>query len=82
MLTGPAGRYRVSELVAGHYFLRPRTDSFQSESPGEIELGTSDADLDLVLGSSPLEEEVVVTAARTEAVASTLGVLHKSPRSR
>ena len=74
VLTGPAGRYQVSELVAGHYRLRPRSDSFQSESPGEIELGTSDADLDLVLGSSPLEEEVVVTAARTEAVASTLGV--------
>lgn len=71
--TGPEGRYRIGGLAPGDY-------SVGVEAPGLILDGdpklsvAGDARLDLTLTPAPVREQVVVSATRGDAPASTLGV--------
>ncbi len=74
ILTGPDGRYRATDLAAGEY-------SFSLDAPGfvlsplpQVEVGAGDATLDLVLSPAPVREQIVVTATRSGAALSTVGV--------
>ena len=74
VVTGPGGRYRVSGLEPGRYRLAPRSRSFELVAPRDDGARASAGRLDLVLAPNALEERIVVTATRGEALASTSGI--------
>ncbi len=72
VVTGPEGRYRAA-LPAGDYTVTAETPGLVPQQAYEASVGAGETRLDLVLGPAPLREQVVVSATRTEAVASTVG---------
>jgi outer membrane cobalamin receptor len=72
-VTGPEGRYRASGLAAGAYTLSAETPGLVAGGPREATVGAGEARLDLVLSPAPVREQVLVSATRSEAAASTLG---------
>jgi vitamin B12 transporter len=74
LVTGPDGRYRVSDLAAGEYTLSVDSPGFVLFPEPRVRLGDGEATLDLSLAPAPVREQIVVTATRGEAAQSTLGV--------
>jgi vitamin B12 transporter len=74
VVTGPDGRYRVTSLAAGEYTLSVDAPGFVLSPEPRVRLGDGEATLDISLAPAPVREQLVVTATRTEALQSTLGV--------
>jgi vitamin B12 transporter len=77
VVTGPTGRYEAAGLEPGRYTVAARSRSFALALPDAAPSGSAEAatgSLDLVLEPSPVEERIVVTATRGEAIASTSGI--------
>jgi vitamin B12 transporter len=74
VVTGPDGGYRVTGLPAGEYRLRPSTAGFRATPDARVTVGGEEAHLDIALAPAPVREQVVVTATRSDAVASEVGV--------
>ena len=74
IVSGPDGRYRVSELAAGEYTVAIEATGFVLSPSPRVEVATAEATLDVSLAPAPVREQVVVTATRSEAAQSTLGV--------
>jgi vitamin B12 transporter len=72
VVTGPEGRYRIA-LPPGAYTVTPETPGLVATGPNEASVTDGEGRLDLVLGPAAVREQVVVTATRSEAAASTLG---------
>src|SRR4029450_12735872 len=68
------GRYRATGLAPGDYTLSLQSAGFVLSPEPPVSLGDSVATLGLSLFPAPVREHVVVTATRTEAAQSTLGV--------
>lgn len=71
--TGPEGRYRIGGLAPGDYTVSVDAPGLILDGDLRVSAG-ADSRLDLVLKPAPVREQVVVTAARGDAPASTLGV--------
>ncbi len=73
IVTGPGGRYRADDLPAGEYTVASGLPGFllSPDTPLRVE---GEARLDLTLLPAPVREQVVVSATRGEAAASTLGI--------
>jgi hypothetical protein len=76
LATGPDGRFRLSGLEAGEYVVHLDAPGFvlSPEPKVRVEAG-QDASLDLVLAPAPVREHVVVSATRSEALTSSLGMV-------
>ncbi len=74
LVTGPAGRFEVAGLAPGAYLVRATTPGFQLGGTTRFVIAGQPVELDLVLEPSPIREQVLVSATRSEAVRSTLGV--------
>jgi outer membrane cobalamin receptor len=74
LLTGPEGRFRAADLAPGEYSVDVEAPGFVLSPEPTVRVESGEAHLDLVLSPAPVREEVVVTATRGEAAASTLGV--------
>lgn len=72
--TGPEGQYRVEALPAGEYSLRVEAPGFTVVSASTVSVGADEVRLDLTLAPAPVREHVVVSATRSAAALSTLGV--------
>lgn len=72
-VTGPEGRYRAAGLAAGQYTVDAEAPGLVASSAREATVGAVEARLDLVLAPAPVREQVLVSATRSEAAASTLG---------
>jgi vitamin B12 transporter len=73
-VTGPDGRFEVPALAPGRHTLRVEAAGFRLVPTPEVMLGTADVRLDLTLSAAPIREQVLVTATRSEAALSTVGV--------
>lgn len=73
-LSGPAGRFEVTALPPGDYRLGADLPGFVAGTSGSVTIGAGPSDYELRLAPAPVREQVVVTATRGEAPASTLGV--------
>ncbi|HVR30034.1 MAG TPA: TonB-dependent receptor, partial [Thermoanaerobaculia bacterium] len=75
LITGPTGRYRATGLDPGSYRLAPRSQSFvvAREDAGAAAPAV-DGRLDLVVAPRTIEERIVVTATRGDAIAAIAGV--------
>ncbi len=74
ILTGPDGRYHVNGLASGEYAVSVQAPGFVLSPEPRVQVGDGEAVLDVTLAPAPVREQVVVTATRTEAAASTVGV--------
>jgi outer membrane cobalamin receptor len=74
LLTGPEGRFRATGLAPGEYSLDVDAPGFLLSPEPRVSIDSGEARVDLVLSPAPVREDVVVTATRGEAAASTLGV--------
>jgi vitamin B12 transporter len=74
LVTGPEGHYHASALPAGSYTLAVPDAGFVLEPTPRVEVSADEAQLDVVLAPAPVREQVVVTATRGEAAASSLGI--------
>jgi len=74
VVTGPEGRYRVPALAPARYSLSLRAPGFLLSGPAEVEVGATEAVLDLALVPAPVREHVLVAATRDEAALSTVGI--------
>lgn len=74
LVTGAQGRFQATGLEPGEYTLALQTPGFVLEPEPKVSVAAEPLRLDLALAPAPLREHVVVTAARGEAVGSTLGV--------
>ena len=72
IVTGPEGRYHAS-LPPGAYTVTAETPGLAVTGSNELQMTEGESRLDLVLGPAALREQVVVSATRSEAAASTLG---------
>lgn len=72
IVTGPEGRYHAA-LPPGAYTVRAETPGLAVTGSSEVQVTDGESRLDLVLGPAAVREQVVVSATRTEAAASTLG---------
>jgi vitamin B12 transporter len=72
VVTGPEGRYRIA-LPAGAYTVTAETPGLVPTGASEVTVAAGESRLDLVLGPAAVREQVVVSATRSEAAASTLG---------
>jgi outer membrane cobalamin receptor len=73
-VTGPEGRYRVSTLPPGSYTVVVDQPGFVLDPAARAEVGAAETSLDLTVAHVPVREQVVVTATRSEAPLSTLGI--------
>jgi vitamin B12 transporter len=73
-VTGPDGRFQIAGLPPGRHTLRVDVPGFRLSPAPEVALGADDVRLDLTLSPAPIREQVLVTATRTEAALSTVGV--------
>jgi vitamin B12 transporter len=73
VVTGPEGRFRAA-LPAGAYTVTAETPGLVPAGSNEMTIADGESRLDLVLGPAPLREQVVVSATRSEAATSTLGM--------
>jgi outer membrane cobalamin receptor len=74
VLTGPEGRYRAAALAPGAYTVTVDQPGFVLDPAARAEVGAAEARLDLTVAHVPVREQVVVTATRSEAPLSTLGI--------
>ena len=74
VLTGPDGRYRVNELPPGEYTVSLQAPGFVLSPEPRVRVADGEAVLDVTLAPAPVREQVVVTATRSEAATSTVGV--------
>ena len=74
VLTGLEGRYRTGGLPPGGYTVTIDQPGFALDSPARADVGDGPASLDLVVAHVPVREQVVVSATRSEAPLSTLGI--------
>ncbi|HLA78729.1 MAG TPA: TonB-dependent receptor [Vicinamibacteria bacterium] len=74
VLTGASGRYRAAALPEGEYALQVTAPGFVLARPAVVVVGETDAQLDLVLAPAPVQELVIVTAARGATALSGIGV--------
>jgi vitamin B12 transporter len=74
VVTGIEGRYRVSGLAPGDYALALDLPGFEIRPDARVAVATAAVRLDLTLSPAPVSEQVIVSAVRGEALASTLGV--------
>jgi vitamin B12 transporter len=74
VLTGPEGRYRTAALPPGAYTVTLDQPGFVLEPAGHATVGEAEASLDLVVAHVPVREQVVVSATRSEAPLSTVGI--------
>lgn len=72
VVTGPEGRYRAA-LPPGAYTVTAETPGLAPTGSSDVSVAEGESRLDLVLGPAAVREQVVVSATRSEAVASTLG---------
>lgn len=72
IVTGPEGRYRAA-VPAGAYTLTAETPGLVPSGSSQISVGAGETRFDLVLQPAALREQIVVSATRSDAVASTLG---------
>ena len=73
-VTGPEGRYRVKTLPAGSYSVTVDQPGFVLDPAARADVGGAETSLDLTVTHVPVREQVVVTATRSEAPLSTLGI--------
>jgi vitamin B12 transporter len=74
VVTGPEGRYRAPALPAGAYTVTVEQPGFLLEPAATANVGQGETALDLTVAHVPVREHVVVSATRSEAPASTLGI--------
>lgn len=74
VVTGPEGRYRASGLPPGAYTVTVDQPGFVLEPAARAEVRGPETPLDLTVAHVPVREQVVVTATRSEAPLSTLGI--------
>jgi vitamin B12 transporter len=76
VVTGPDGRYRVRDLPAGDYSLRPDAPGFVLSPDARVTVSSDSAveRLDMRLAPAPITEHLVVAATRGDAAPSTLGM--------
>jgi vitamin B12 transporter len=74
VVTGPEGRYRVPALAPGAYTLSVDQPGFVLDPAARAEVGAAETAMDLTVAHVPVREHVVVTATRSEAPLSTLGI--------
>lgn len=74
LVTGPDGRYGVTDLAPGDYRVRPETPGFVVSPDARVAVAGTEVRLDLRLEPAPIREQVVVAATRGDAALSTLGV--------
>jgi len=74
VVTGPDGRYRATGLRPGAYTVSMEHPGFVLDPAAQAEVGGPESALDLTVAHVPVREQVVVTATRSEAPASTLGI--------
>jgi vitamin B12 transporter len=73
-VTGPEGRYRVRALPPGSYTVVVDQAGFVLDPAARADVGRGETSLDLTVAHVPVREQVVVTATRSEAPLSTLGI--------
>ena len=73
-VTGPEGRYRVRALRPGSYTVVVDQPGFVLDPAARADVGRDETSLDLTVAHVPVREQVVVTATRSEAPLSTLGI--------
>ena len=74
LVTGPDGRFQVSDLAPGEYSLALATPGFEITPEPRATIGDAEATLSLVLAPAKIREHVLVSATRGDAAASTLGI--------
>jgi vitamin B12 transporter len=74
VVTGPEGRYRVRALPPGAYTVTVDQPGFVLDPAPRADVGGGETSLDLTVAHVPVREQVVVTATRSEAPLSTLGI--------
>jgi vitamin B12 transporter len=74
LVTGPAGRFEAAFVAQGAYEVQVTAPGFQLRGTTRFVLADRPVELDLVLEPAPIREQVLVSATRSEAVRSTLGV--------
>ncbi len=73
-VTGLGGRFSFDNLKPGEYRIETTTPGLVTVSPLTVRLGAADERINVVLGPAAVKEHVVVSATRTDAAASTLGL--------
>ena len=74
LVTGPDGRYRAADLAPGDYRVRPEAPGLSLATDARVLVTAAETSLDLRLEPAAIREQVVVTATRSDAAVSTLGV--------
>src|SRR5678809_1392388 len=74
IVTGPEGRYRALALAPGAYTVTVEQPGFVLDPAATATVAQGDTALDLTVAHVPVREHVVVSATRSEAPASTLGI--------
>jgi len=74
VVTGPEGRYRAAPLSPGAYTVTLDQPGFVLEPAARADVGGGLTSLDLVVAHVPVREQVVVSATRSEAPLSTVGI--------
>jgi outer membrane cobalamin receptor len=74
VVTGPDGRYRAPGLAAGAYTITLEQPGFVLRPAARADVGDGETALELTVGHAPVREHVVVSATRSEAPLSTLGI--------
>lgn len=74
VVTGPEGRYRVPALAPGGYTVTVEQPGFVLQPAATATVAQGETSLDLTLAHVPVREHVVVSATRSEAPLSTLGI--------
>ncbi len=74
LTSGPDGAFQVTGLPAGEYHASVDAPGLVLREPATVAVGTGEARLDLVLAPAPVAERVVVSATRSEATLSSLGI--------
>lgn len=72
--TGPDGSYLVARLAPGTYTLRVDAPGLAPREPASVAVASAQLRHDVVLAPAPVSERVVVSATRSEATLSSLGV--------
>jgi outer membrane cobalamin receptor len=74
VVTGPEGRYRAAALPPGGYTVTIDQPGFVLDPAARADVGAAETALDLTVAHVPVREHVVVSATRSEAPLSTVGI--------
>jgi outer membrane cobalamin receptor len=74
LLTGPEGRYRASGLPPGGYTVTVEQPGFVLDPAAAATVAEGETALDLTVAHVPVREHVVVSATRSDAPLSSLGI--------